>query len=198
MADVPRPTLGPVGSGHAAGGAATRGSPVSAPAHPLPSTPQPTDLGLGADAPNLEVRDRFTVTRPPGDVWNLLKDVARVAPCMPGAAITSLTGDRVDGRLTIKLGPIHAEFSGAAALRYDDALRRGTFAGSGQDRLTGSRASGTIEFAVTPAFAENLEQELEGRAGARTDSASLNIGSLLVSLGWARLCAWVARPFRRS
>jgi aerobic carbon-monoxide dehydrogenase small subunit len=235
-ADLPRRTLGPVGSGHAVGGGATPGSISSAPARPLPSPPQPTDLGLGANAPNLEVRDRFVVARPPDDVWNLLKDVARVVPCMPGASITSLAGDRVDGRLMIKLGPINAEFSGAAMLRYDDALRRGTFAGSGQDRLTGSRASGAIEFVVTPGddarstwvdiavlaklsgplaqfaragivedlarrlartFAQNLEQELEGRAGVRKGSASLNIGSLLVSFAWARLCAWIARLFRR-
>jgi carbon-monoxide dehydrogenase small subunit len=202
----------------------------------LPSPLQPTNLGLGAETPNLEIRDRFVVARPPDDVWNLLKDVARVAHCMAGASITSLAGDRVDGRLTIKLGPINAEFSGAAALRYHDALRRSTIAGSGQDRLTGSRASGAIEFAVTSGddarstsidiallaklsgplaqfaragivedlarrltrtFAQNLEQELEGRAGARTDSASLNVGSLLISLGWARLRAWITRLFRR-
>ena len=225
-----------MGSGHAAGGVATPGSPFSTPAPPLPSPPQPADLGLGAKTPNLEVRDSFVIARPPDDVWNLLKDVARVVPCMPGASITSLVGDRVDGRLMVKLGPIHAEFSGAARLRYHDALRRGTFAGSGQDRLTGSRASGAIEFAVTPGddarstrvdiavlaklsgplaqfaragivedlarrltrtFAQNLEQELEGRAGVREGSAPLNIGSLMVSVSWARLRAWITRLFRR-
>jgi carbon-monoxide dehydrogenase small subunit len=235
-AHVPRRMLGPVGSGHAVGGVATPGSAVSAPAHPLPSPPQPTDFGLGVDAPNLEVRDRFVVARPPDEVWNLLKDVRRVAPCLPGASITSLAGDRIDGRLMVKLGPINAEFSGAAARRYDDALRSGTITGSGQDRLTGSRAGGAIEFAVTGGddaqstridiallaklsgplaqfaragivedlarrltrtFAQNLEQELEARAGVRNGSAPLNIGSLLVSLGWARLCAWAARLFRR-
>lgn len=234
IAEVPRRTLGPVGSGHAAGGA-TPGSAFSAAAHPLPSPPQPTDLGLGAQTPNLEVRDRFVVARAPEDVWNLLKDVTRIVPCMPGASITRLAGDRVDGRLMIKLGPINAEFSGAAGLRYDDALRRGTISGSGQDRLTGSRASGAIEFAITPGddarstsvdiavlaklsgplaqfaragivedlarrlartFAQNLEQELEGRTGVRKGSVSLNMGLLLVSLGWARLCAWITRLFR--
>jgi carbon-monoxide dehydrogenase small subunit len=50
---------------------------------------------------------------------------------------------------------------------------------------------------LTLTFAQNLEQELEGRAGVRKGSASLNVGSLLISLGWARLCAWTARLFRR-
>jgi carbon-monoxide dehydrogenase small subunit len=151
-AKMPTRTCGPVGSGRAAGPAATAiPRSVSGPSgEPPRSSPQPMDLGLGANTPNFEIRDTFEVARPPDDVWALLKDIAQVAPCMPGVAVTSLAGDRLDGRIAVKLGPINAAFGGTARVAYDDARRRGMIVGSGRDRLTGSRAGADIVFALVP------------------------------------------------
>jgi carbon-monoxide dehydrogenase small subunit len=151
-AQVPKRALGPVGSGRAAGAAAppVRMAAANAAVDPAHRGPSFTELGLGAKAPNFEVRDAFVIARPPDEVWANMQNIEQVAPCMPGVTVTNSAGDRVEGRIAVKLGPMTAAFNGAARVSFDEALRRGTIAGSGQDRLTGSRTAADVEFAVVP------------------------------------------------
>jgi carbon-monoxide dehydrogenase small subunit len=107
-------------------------------------------LGLGGRKPGIEIRQSLVIERPPQDVWSFLSDVERVVPCLPGAALTSVEGDRLRGRVAIKLGPIAAAFNGEARIIRDDAARHGTILGAGWDRLSGSRANAEIEYALTP------------------------------------------------
>ena len=39
----------------------------------------------------------FTVPVPAAQAWHVLLDVERIAPCMPGATVTSVDGDDFDG-----------------------------------------------------------------------------------------------------
>ena len=56
---------------------------------------------------------RPPVVTPPtgGDV---LLDVERVAPCMPGATLDSVDGDEIRGRIKVKVGPINMTYAGTA------------------------------------------------------------------------------------
>jgi carbon-monoxide dehydrogenase small subunit len=106
-----------------------------------------TDLGLAGRKPNFEIERAFTIARPPDEVWAFFDDIAAVVSCLPGAALTGPTdGDRITGRMAVKLGPITTDFSGEARLTRDAARRRGTIAGSGRDRLTGSRAAADVDY----------------------------------------------------
>jgi carbon-monoxide dehydrogenase small subunit len=107
------------------------------------------------------MRQSFTVSRPPQDVWNFFADIERVAPCLPGASLTRPpAGEHVEGKFSAKLGPITAIFSGEARITRDDARKRGVILGAGRDRFTGSRAAGEVEYAVLP---------VEGGAGTRVE-----------------------------
>jgi carbon-monoxide dehydrogenase small subunit len=146
-----RAGLGPVGSHHAERVAGTVSRPI-----PEASTTETRPafgaaaLGLGGKKPSIEIRQSLVIERPPQEVWTFLADVERVVPCMPGAALTEFEGDRVRGRIAIKVGPIAAAFNGEARIIQDDAARRGMILGTGWDRLSGSRANAEIEYVLTP------------------------------------------------
>jgi carbon-monoxide dehydrogenase small subunit len=142
--------LGPVGSGRAA--AAVVDTPVSI-AVPRDGDTRGTyheaDLGLAGKKPNIDIRQSFVVARPQAEVWNVLGDIERVVPCLPGATLNDLQGDRLQGQLVVKLGPISAAFNGEARILRDQAARRGVILGAGRDRLGASRASAELEYRVS-------------------------------------------------
>jgi aerobic carbon-monoxide dehydrogenase small subunit len=145
-----RRKLGPVGSGYAAP-AASEVSVSTAAA--IDGDRRPTlggaDLGLGGKGPNIEIRESFVIARAQREVWVFLGDVERVVPCMPGATLTAARGDRLEGQLAIKLGPIAAAFNGEARIIRDEAMQRGMILGAGRDRLSASRASAEIAYRLS-------------------------------------------------
>jgi aerobic carbon-monoxide dehydrogenase small subunit len=117
-----------------------------------PSSPDRPIVGLDGRPPNIHVRQSFTISRPPEEVWTALGDVARVVHCLPGASLLAhSSGEHLKGSVRIRIGPITANFTGSARIARDEVHRRGTIIGSGNDSLGGSRASGELEYTVEPA-----------------------------------------------
>ena len=77
----------------------------------------------------------FVVKAPPDRVWAHLADPFRVAPALPGAAVTEKVGDRTyKGTITVKVGPISASYRGTARFEsLDAAARTMEMVGSAQD-----------------------------------------------------------------
>jgi len=46
--------------------------------------------------------------------WDVLLDVEKVAPCMPGATLDSVDGDEIRGKVKVKVGPINMTYAGTA------------------------------------------------------------------------------------
>jgi aerobic carbon-monoxide dehydrogenase small subunit len=108
-------------------------------------------LGLAGRQPNIEVRQSFEVSCPPGEVWKFFSDIEQVARCLPGASLTRPPdGNKVNGKFSAKLGPITTTFTGAARIVRDDDNLRGVVLGAGNDRLSGSRAVSEIEYRLLP------------------------------------------------
>ena len=84
----------------------------------------------------MEMDHSFTVPVPPERAWDVLLDVEKIAPCMPGATVDEFDGEVVTGRIKVKVGPVlgggrPAAVEGGrqeAALRHD---RHGLIRGSG-------------------------------------------------------------------
>lgn len=145
-----RRRLGPVGSQHAEGFISTPSAAITAvDGAGMRPTFGDADLGLGRRKPNIEIRQSFVIPRPPQEIWRFLADVERVVPCMPGAMLTGSRGDRWQGQIAIRLGPIAAAFNGEMRIIRDDATRRGIILGAGRDRLSASRANAELEYALT-------------------------------------------------
>jgi carbon monoxide dehydrogenase subunit G len=49
----------------------------------------------------MELVHDFSVPVPADQAWDLLTDVERIAPCLPGAAITSVDGDGFEGGMKV-------------------------------------------------------------------------------------------------
>ena len=80
----------------------------------------------------------------------MFQDLARVAPCMPGAELIDYRGgDWAKGRVTAKFGPMAASFEGEASFSADQATRTGIIAGTGRDKRSATRAEGEVRYALT-------------------------------------------------
>ena len=92
---------------------------------------------------------RFTVAFPQAQVFAFISDVAAVAACLPGAAVTAAPApDRVEGEMRVKLGPITSTFRGAARVTRDPAALAGRIAGSGTDARGRSSVRGAVDWRV--------------------------------------------------
>jgi uncharacterized protein len=89
--------------------------------------------------------NEFTVNRPIAETWNVLTDVERIAPCMPGAALEEIEGDVFRGVVKVKLGAISTAFKGQANfIERDDDAHRAVLKGEGRDTTGKGNASALI------------------------------------------------------
>jgi carbon monoxide dehydrogenase subunit G len=68
----------------------------------------------------MELEHSFSVPVPVARAWDVLLDVERVAPCMPGATLDSVDGDNISGRIKVKVGPITMTYAGTAKFTERD------------------------------------------------------------------------------
>ncbi|MEA3020624.1 MAG: uncharacterized protein QOI47_2148 [Actinomycetota bacterium] len=100
----------------------------------------------------MELTNDFTVDAPIDQAWAVLTDLERIAPCMPGAQLTEVEGDEFRGNIKIKVGPITAQYKGAATfVSKDDASHTAVLKAEGRDTRGQGNASATITATLTPA-----------------------------------------------
>lgn len=93
----------------------------------------------------MEINNSFEVKAPIGVAWTTLTDLARIAPCLPGATLTSIEGDIYKGHVTVKVGPIVAKFGGQAIFQErNDSAYRAVLKGEGRDATGKGNASAII------------------------------------------------------
>ena len=93
----------------------------------------------------MKIEDQFRVDVPIDDAWRVLLDVERIAPCMPGAQLQEIEGDEYRGVVKVKVGPITAQYKGAARIvEADEAARRIVLKGEGRDTRGQGNASATV------------------------------------------------------
>ena len=66
----------------------------------------------------MKLENEFTVDASVEEAWNVLLDLERVAPCLPGASLTEQEGDEYRGKMTVRLGPVKQEYDGT--VRFED------------------------------------------------------------------------------
>jgi carbon monoxide dehydrogenase subunit G len=94
----------------------------------------------------------FAVAAPPDKAWNILLDVSRIAPCVPGAELTEMTdATHFKGKARVKAGPIELAFSGQAEFaEIDSANRKARLVAKGNDTKGRGNAAATIDFELVP------------------------------------------------
>ncbi|OBA94718.1 carbon monoxide dehydrogenase [Mycobacteriaceae bacterium 1482268.1] len=94
----------------------------------------------------MELNNEFRVAVPAAKTWQVLTDVERVAPCIPGAQLLSVDGDDFTGAVKVKVGPITVSYKGEATFQEKDAAaQRVVIKASGKE----TRGSGNAAALVT-------------------------------------------------
>jgi carbon monoxide dehydrogenase subunit G len=93
----------------------------------------------------MKLQNEFTVPAPVERAWEVLLDVERVAPCLPGAAIESSNDDEHVGTMTVKIGPVTARYRGTVRIEEaDEAARRAVMRARASDQRGAGTAAATI------------------------------------------------------
>ena len=88
----------------------------------------------------VELTNEFRVGVPVEQAWAVLTDVERIAPCLPGAQLQEIEGDEYRGIVKVKVGPITAQYKGAATFVERRGAHTGGAAGRGpRDPRPGQR-----------------------------------------------------------
>ena len=100
----------------------------------------------------MKLEHEFTVPAPIDTVWEALLDPARVAPCFPGATITSASDDEFTGVVKVRLGPISLQYRGSGRFTgTDETAHRTVIEASG----AAAGGQGTAAAKVHASLAEN-------------------------------------------
>jgi carbon-monoxide dehydrogenase small subunit len=138
-----RTLLGPVGSG---GGAVV--STVTAPTAKVELPAETATAIVVPDfTPATVITDHFTVPYPPSVVFDLFGDVASVARCLPGVTLIGVPrSDYAEGMIQVRIGPIAANFRGAARIERSPESWSGRIVGIGNDQRSRSTSQGEIRY----------------------------------------------------
>ena len=107
----------------------------------------------------MQLEHKFSVPVPVGEAWDVLLDVERIAPCMPGATVEAFDGETIEGRVKVKVGPIQVTYAGTAKfVEKDESARRAVIDASAKE----SRGTGTAKASI-------VAQLVSADAGRATD-----------------------------
>jgi len=101
----------------------------------------------------IELDNSFTVPVPPERAWDVLLDVERIAPCMPGASVLSISddGNEIEGQVKVKLGPLSLAYKGTAKFTdKDQANSRLAIEATGKETRGAGTASANVQAVLKP------------------------------------------------
>ena len=99
----------------------------------------------------MELANTFVVPADIETAWKTLLDVEAIAPCMPGATLTSFDGDNFTADVKVKLGPVIMNFAGAGKfVQKDDATHTAVIDASGKE----TKGAGTAGALITAVLVE--------------------------------------------
>ena len=116
----------------------------------------------------MEMDHSFTVPVPPDRAWDVLLDVEKIAPCMPGATVDEFDGEVVTGRIKVKVGPVSLTYRGTAKFtERDPDARVIVLEASGKETRGAGTASATVR--------ATLEPESGGEGTTATMHTTMNV-----------------------
>ncbi|MGO4383023.1 SRPBCC domain-containing protein [Specibacter sp. RAF43] len=100
----------------------------------------------------MELKHHFTVPASLQETWESFNRLEEIAPCFPGATLTSVTGDEFTGTVKVKLGPIAMLYSGTGEfLSREEATHTVVISAAGKDKRGNGTAGATVTAVMTAA-----------------------------------------------
>jgi carbon monoxide dehydrogenase subunit G len=136
----------------------------------------------------MKLENEFTVDVPVEDAWNVLLDLERVTPCLPGAALTEQSDDdEYKGEMKVRLGPVTQEYNGTLRIEdADESEHRAVLKADGKD----ARGQGTATATITSTLHEEngstrvrveTDMQLTGRAAQFGRGVQQDVAEKLLS-----------------
>jgi uncharacterized protein len=99
----------------------------------------------------MELNNEFRVGVTVPEAWNVLTDLERIAPMLPGAQLEEVEGDEYRGVVKVKVGPITAQYKGVATfVERDEKSGRVVVKASGRDTRGQGNANAVITATMVP------------------------------------------------
>jgi carbon monoxide dehydrogenase subunit G len=122
----------------------------------------------------MKIDNEVRVDAPIEQAWKALTDLEGLAPCMPGAQLTSVEGEVYHGKVRVKVGPVISQFQGTATFaEKDETNHTAVIKAAGKDVRGQGTASATVNARLTP----------DGTGTAVSVSTDLNISGKLAQFG---------------
>ncbi|HXP18384.1 MAG TPA: SRPBCC domain-containing protein, partial [Streptosporangiaceae bacterium] len=148
----------------------------------------------------MELEHSFTVPVPRDRAWDVLLDVERVAPCMPGATLDSVDGDEIHARIKVKVGPINMTYVGTARFVEKDPVKGVVrLEASGKETRGAGTASATVRSMLEDRGDETQVTVLTtlnvtGKPAQFGRGVMNEVGGKLLTIFAANLAAALAEP----
>jgi carbon monoxide dehydrogenase subunit G len=136
----------------------------------------------------MRIENRFSVSLPPEQVYDLLLDLERVAPCLPGA---ELRERRPDGSyalaIKVRLGPMRISYEGSARIaEQDPEALRAVLVGEARETRGQGSAAATVTMTVERAEASSsvatvADLDLSGRAAQMGHGVVAGVAEQLIA-----------------
>jgi len=149
----------------------------------------------------MRLEDEFTIDTPPDCAYELLLDLRRVAPCVPGAEIGEPDAEGFHpGRVSVKVGPMKFTYEGRVRISEQDPVTR-TAVILGEGRASGGSDTAKVNttMQVLPdgsgsrvRMTTNLE--IKGRAAQMGQGVIADVGRRLVKDAAACIEVRLTRP----
>lgn len=114
----------------------------------------------------MKIQNEIEIAAPPDELFEILADPERVAPCMPGASLES-KDDAYEGAVKLKVGPITASYQGTLRfVELDRENRRAVMEASGQETNGQGNAEARITATVSGSDSKSvlsMETDMEVR-----------------------------------
>lgn len=148
----------------------------------------------------MKLQNTLSIPVPVDEAWKVLLDIERIAPCVPGATLTSHDGDRFGGRVKVKLGPIGLTYSGTVEfLSRDEESRTVVMEASGRETRGGGTAKATVTCELTGGgdatdVLIDTDLAITGRPAQFGRSTLADVAATLIDQFAANLAASLAAP----
>jgi carbon monoxide dehydrogenase subunit G len=148
----------------------------------------------------VDLQHTFTVPIGIDAAWEAFTDIERIAPCLPGAAITSVDGDEFTGTAKVKLGPISLQYAGKGTwVSRDRDAYSAVIEAQGKDKRGNGTAGATISAHLEPdgestRVVVDTELKITGRPAQFGRGVISEVGSKLLDQFAACLTTRLVEP----
>lgn len=99
----------------------------------------------------MELKHHFVVPSSLEDTWHSFNQLEDIAPCFPGATLTSVSGEEFTGTVKVKLGPIAMIYTGTGEfLERNQETHTVVISATGKDKRGNGTAGATVTAVLTP------------------------------------------------